>query len=50
MANLGVEAFVHVGPGDVTAGLAKRTARDAQTFVVSSLEEAAVVAGHLAVQ
>lgn len=35
----GVEAFVHVGPGDVTAGLAKRTIPDANVFTVSSLDD-----------
>lgn len=50
MSAAGVEAFVHVGPGDVTAGLAKRTAGDAATYVVSSIEEASLVAAELAVQ
>ena len=45
-----MEAFVHVGPGDVTAGLAKRTARGAETYVVSTLEDAAAVAAELSVQ
>jgi malonyl CoA-acyl carrier protein transacylase len=40
----GVETFVHVGPGDVTAGLAKRSVKDAAVITVSSLDhiEAAV--------
>jgi len=37
MAAAGVEAFVHVGPGDVTAGMARRTIPDAQIFVVGDL-------------
>ncbi len=35
----GVNTFVHVGPGDVTAGLAKRTVRDATVLTVSSLDD-----------
>ncbi len=44
MREAGVEAFVHIGPGDVTAGLAKRTVRDAVVITVSTLDhiEAAV--------
>lgn len=44
MAAAGVDTFVHVGPGDVTAGMAKRTLPDARIITVSSvddLEEAA---------
>ena len=44
----GVEVFVHVGPGDVTAGLAKRAVRGSRVLVVSSVsqaEEAATVLG-----
>lgn len=50
MAAAGIDTFVHVGPGDVTAGLVKRIARDATTHVVSTLDEAATVAGELSVQ
>ena len=50
MVAAGVEAFVHIGPGDVTAGLAKRIARDAKTFAVSSIEQASLVAAELSVQ
>ncbi len=39
MAAEGVDTFVHVGPGDVTAGLAKRTVGDAQVIVVSTLAD-----------
>ena len=44
MSQAGVQAFVHIGPGDVTAALAKRTIRDAIVITVSSLDhiEAAV--------
>lgn len=50
MLAAGIDTFVHVGPGDVTAGLAKRTAKEAPTHVVSSLEEASLVAGELSVE
>lgn len=39
MAAEGIDVFVHVGPGDVTAGLARKTVRDAQVVVVSSLSD-----------
>jgi [acyl-carrier-protein] S-malonyltransferase len=39
MARVGIETFVHVGPGDVTAGLARRTVDDAEVIVVSGLED-----------
>lgn len=37
MVASGVDLFIHVGPGDVTAGMAKRTAPTARTAVVSDL-------------
>jgi [acyl-carrier-protein] S-malonyltransferase len=37
MARRGIRTFVHVGPGDVTAGMAKRTVRDAEVLVVSEI-------------
>ena len=46
----GIEAFVHVGPGDVTAGMARRTVRAAEVFVVSSLDDVAAVAAKISVQ
>jgi [acyl-carrier-protein] S-malonyltransferase len=49
MAAAGVDTFVHVGPGDVTAGLAKRTVPDARVAIVSSIAEARAVAGELSV-
>jgi len=39
MAASGVETFVHVGPGDVTAGLARRSVEGTEALVVSSLDE-----------
>jgi len=39
MAATGIGSFVHVGPGDVTAGLAKRSVEGTETVVVSSLED-----------
>jgi [acyl-carrier-protein] S-malonyltransferase len=44
MAAAGVGTFVHLGPGDVTAGLARRTVPDATVHVVTTLEDVAVVA------
>jgi [acyl-carrier-protein] S-malonyltransferase len=35
MAGSGIRTFVHVGPGDVTAGMAKRTVDGAEVLVVS---------------
>lgn len=35
MAADGIDVFVHVGPGDVTAGMAKRSAPDAEILVVN---------------
>ena len=47
MADAGVDAFVHVGPGDVTAGLARRAVRGCRVMVVSSIGEAEEVAARL---
>ncbi len=44
MAESGIDTFVHIGPGDVTAGLAKRTVAGATVFAVSSLADIAEVA------
>jgi [acyl-carrier-protein] S-malonyltransferase len=44
MAGLGVDVFVHIGPGRVTAGLAKRTLRSARVLVVNDLAGAAEAA------
>lgn len=43
MASSGIDTFVHVGPGDVTAGMAKRSAPDCEVLIVNdrtSLEAA----------
>jgi [acyl-carrier-protein] S-malonyltransferase len=47
MAAAGVDRFVHVGPGDVTAGLARRSVRGAEALVVSSLDQVDAVAAAL---
>ncbi len=50
MLTAGIDTFVHIGVGDVTAGLVKRTSRDAATHVVATLEQASMVAAELSVQ
>lgn len=47
MAGLGVDTFVHIGPGKVTAGLARRTVRSATVLVVNDLAGAARAAESL---
>jgi [acyl-carrier-protein] S-malonyltransferase len=47
MADSGIDTFVHVGPGDVTAGMARRTVRDATVLVVSEIAEIDDAAGSL---
>jgi [acyl-carrier-protein] S-malonyltransferase len=37
MAQQGIKTFIHVGPGDVTAGMAKRTVDDGETLTVSDI-------------
>ena len=49
MRNAGAEAFVHIGPGDVTAGMAKRTAKGTTVITVSSLEAIGPAVEQLAV-
>ncbi len=44
MSRAGVKTFVHVGPGDVTAGMARRTVPDAEVSVVSTVAKAGEVA------
>lgn len=39
MAASGIDTFVHVGPGDVTAGMARRTVSDVRVLAVSKFEE-----------
>lgn len=48
MAASGIDTFVHVGPGDVTAGLARRTLKDATVHTVSTLSDIDEVASALA--
>ena len=50
MAADGITTFVHVGPGDVTAGLVKRTLPDATVHVVADLDDIAAVANDPSVQ
>ena len=47
MAQAGVGTFVHVGSGDVTAGLAKRSVEGTEPVVVSSLEDVDAAAERL---
>lgn len=49
MSDAGVKAFVHIGPGDVTAGMAKRAARGSKVISVSSLDDIAAAVEELAV-
>lgn len=46
----GISTFVHIGPGDTTAGLAKRSAKDATVYSVSTLDDVVTVVDALAVQ
>ena len=39
MQGAGVDVFLHCGPGDVTAGLARKTLTGAATVVVSELDD-----------
>lgn len=41
MANDGIDAFIHVGPGNVTAGLARRSVPAADTYTVSEIADVA---------
>lgn len=45
MASEGIDVFVHVGPGDVTAGLARKTIADATVIVVSTLDDVEAAVG-----
>jgi len=47
MAAAGIRRFVHVGPGDVTVGLARRSVEGAETLVVSRLDEVDAAAAAL---
>lgn len=48
IAETGVGIFVHVGPGDVTAGLAKRSVEGTEAMAVSSIDDIAAAAERLA--
>jgi len=50
MAEAGIEVFVHVGPGDVTAGLARRTVPGAEVLVCSRRADVPEVAARLSVR
>ena len=45
MAASGVRSFVHIGPGDVTAGLARKTLKGVEVRVVSSIGDMAEATG-----
>lgn len=47
MAAAGIDTFVHVGPGEVTAGLVKRTLGGATALTLSHLDDIAVVSDAL---
>jgi [acyl-carrier-protein] S-malonyltransferase len=47
MARAGIDTFVHVGPGDVTAGLARRTVPGAVVHTISLIEDIPLVLGAL---
>lgn len=48
MSASGVEVFVHIGPGDVTAGLARRSVEGAEAIAVSSLDDVPAAADRFA--
>ena len=39
MSAAGIDTFVHVGPGDVTAGLARRTVAGASVLTISGIDD-----------
>ena len=47
MSETGIDTFVHVGPGDATGGMAKRTIADATVHVVSGVADIPSVADSL---
>jgi [acyl-carrier-protein] S-malonyltransferase len=49
MSQAGVDAFIHIGPSDVTAGMAKRTIKDAEVITVSSLNDIGAAVDRLTV-
>jgi [acyl-carrier-protein] S-malonyltransferase len=50
MSDDGISTFIHVGPGDVTSGLVKRTVPGATIHVVSELGDITAVANDASVQ
>ena len=48
MAAAGADTFVHVGPGDVTAGMARRAAKECQVLIVNSIDSMDAAADVLA--
>jgi [acyl-carrier-protein] S-malonyltransferase len=44
MSATGVDRFVHVGPGDVTAGMVRKTVPEADVLVVSDMDDIGAVA------
>ena len=50
MSASGVTTFVHIGPGDVTAGMARRAVPDAHVLTVSTVADVSAVAAELNVQ
>lgn len=49
MDHAGIDTFIHVGPGDVTAGLVKRTLKDVNVLTVSTVDDASAIAGQVSV-
>lgn len=47
MAETGIDTFVHVGPGDATGGMVKRTVAEATVHVVSGVADIPAVADSL---
>ncbi len=45
MSESGIDTYIHVGPGDVTAGLARRTVEGALVHTVSNVEDIPSVLG-----
>jgi [acyl-carrier-protein] S-malonyltransferase len=50
MDEAGIDTFIHIGPGDVTAGLAKRAVKGARVHVVSTTDEARAIAELVSVE
>ena len=47
MAAAGADTFVHIGPGDVTAGLARRSVEGAEVLAVSTVADISSAASAL---